>query len=266
VASQYGEYSVISYIHPLRGERVNLGVAVWHPLQGSELKLVSNPSRVRCVDEAADVGRIRNGLEDIRNTLANWKDNEASPLEDLHVRYKHGLVVTSPTTAVIQDKTWVLDRLTSVLLPPAPFMRASSTRQFGRAFARQLQDYIKQVKGLTKAEFDFLENDAFQPVRIAARFSQGKTDVLWRAASFATLAEGESQVTAAKALYAENSDIRELPKYREAALNLAVQLPKPTERATWNDAMRWLQRDVDRVEVFEDRGSLEQKVPELVSA
>lgn len=264
-AQRYGEYSLICYTHPLRGERINLGLAVWHPLQGTAWKLVPNPSRAHCVDEKANLQRLQSELDEIVAVLADWQDKEESPLTFLHDQFNNGLVVTPPMTALVQDKSWMRDRLASIVLPPAPFMRASSTRQFTAAFAARMRAALQARKEPPiRLETDYSEQETFQPVRVAVHYVTERQDVLWRTMSFASLSEGERQLTAAKAVYAENDDLRELKKYKNSELNLAVQLPKPTERASWDDCLRWLNRQADHVETFEDRNSLDQKMPLLI--
>jgi len=114
-------------------------------------------------------------------------------------------------------------------------------------------------------ETDIVETETFQPVRVTVVYEFKNHRNVWRTTSFATARSEDEQTMIAKALYAENLDLRALEKYKGASLNLAVQMPKPTARQHWRDAVGWLERESDRVEVFEDTNSLEQKIPSLVA-
>jgi hypothetical protein len=256
------QYSVVSYVHPLRGERVNLGVIVWHPQHGIQAKFLSGLARVNSVDEHASTRRVREELAAIERTLDEWKVGDRSPLPVLASEFQHKLVVAPPANARAQDPVWMLERLTTLLLPPTPFHRASSAKQFGAAFAREMKEVLRQAD-VQKVKTNFEERRTFRPILVAVAYRLGDADRVWRVGSFATAAKVEDQVTIAKALHAENHELRRVEPYRDAELNVAVQLPKPSARRDFPDALAWLGREVDRVEVFEDRESIASKVPEI---
>jgi Protein of unknown function (DUF3037) len=265
MAREFGQYSVVTYIHELRGERINLGVLVWHPVLGGGLKLARNFQRVRCIDDTADLERVRQACEQIQATMKACELGGPSPLFELALQFRHRLVVTPPMNARVHDPLATLERLSASLLAKEPFMRASTTTQFAKAFVAQLVEHIRQ-RGVTDVRASFSEEDTFQPVTIAACYNHASAQYLWRAFSFASLDRLDDQMTAAKAIYAENADLQSLPKYRLARLQLAVQLPKPQSRADWAKARAWLERGSDEVVSFEDRQSLEEKVPKLLAA
>ncbi len=259
-----GQYSVVSYVHELRGERINLGVLVWHPFSGCAFRLPKNPSRVRSIDESADLDRVRDAIELINETAEGWSRGNESPLSDLAGRFKHLLVVSPPLNARIQDPWAALERLSATLVPPEPaFARAPSTRQFAGAFARHLEQAFKP-RGARGFRSNYVEEDTFEPIPITASFELFSTSYLWRAFSFASESDAKKQLRLAKAVYAENVELKDLRKHRDAQLSLAVQMPKPRARAEWGRAVKWLNRASDRVETFEDKESLETKVPRLL--
>jgi hypothetical protein len=262
VVENFGQFSLVSYVHQLRGERVNLGVLVWHPFLGSEVRFAKSLQRVRCVDDGADLDRMRKELERIQTTVQKWSDNDRSPLEPLAAEFRHGLVVSEPSNARICSPASTLERLYSSLVSPEPFARASSNRQFARAFAGRFKAVLEE-KRVKEFQTDFTEKETFQPIRVAAWYKRKRESFLWRAFSFAAFHSGEQQLLAAKAIHAENVDLKALPKYSRSHLAIAVQLPKPGARASWMDSSKWLERKSDRVEIFEDRQSLEEKVPQL---
>src|SRR5215210_5452571 len=125
MAKNLGQYSVVSYVHELRGERINLGVLVWHPFTGCVFRLPKNPSRVRSIDESADLERVRAAIERIGETVESWPPGSESPLSNLAGEFKHRLVVSPPLNARIQDPSAALERLSATFVPPEPsFARA----------------------------------------------------------------------------------------------------------------------------------------------
>jgi len=260
-----GEYSTLSYVHQLRGERVNLGVLVWHPTLGAACRFMKRVGRVRCVDEEVDIDRVREQMEQVRQAFEGWYERDQSPLPHLSASFRHGLTVGAPTKARIQDPNFTLERLYSCLIAPEPFMRASSTSQFAQQFITRAGAILTKM-GAADVQENFDERGAFQPVKVSLLYRVARDLYVWRAFSFASLTSVEDQLTTAKAIHAENEDLRRLPKYREARLSLAIQAPKPSVRAEWSKSLGWLQRDSDRVEQFEDKQSLAAKMPEVLGA
>jgi len=259
-----GQYSLVSYCHPLRGERVNIGVLVWHPWLGRQWRFAKNLQRVRSIDENADLDRLRRDLDAIQETLDSWDRIDHSPLAVLASEFRYSLVVNQPLGVRVQDPAFTLERFFGMLVAPEPFMRASSTVQFTRALVSQLGGLAKTA-GAQDIRVNYVEEETFQPVRVAVSYRSESAMVLWRAVSFASVAGFEQQVTVAKACYADNADLKTLPKYKDAKLAMAVQVPKPADRADFPRALDWLHRDTDLVEVFESRDSIPQKLPQLLN-
>src|SRR5215207_8704300 len=111
MAKNLGQYSIVSYVHDLRGERINLGILVWHPLYGCVFRPPKNVSRVRSIDESADLGRVRVGIERIKELADAWSSGDEPPLENLARQFRHRLVVTHPLNARIQDPLAAHERL-----------------------------------------------------------------------------------------------------------------------------------------------------------
>jgi len=263
--SEFGQFSIVSYVHQLRGERVNLGVLVWHPLLGHAFQFAKYLDRVRIVDEAANASRVKANLDEIKETISSWSEELESPLEYLSSAFQHGVVVSPPQNARMQSPQATLERTYSHVMAPEPFMRASSTTQFSKAFSSQMQQALGELnRKIIKA--DYVETEAFKPVNVALWFEGRERSYLWRAHSFAALESIERQVTAAKAIHAENNDLLSLPKYEEVRIGMAVQLPKPRFRSSWDEVHDWLSRTSPTIEVFEDRYSFDTKIPELASS
>jgi hypothetical protein len=258
----FGQYSLVSYVHELRGERVNLGVLVWHPRFGAKFHFIKGISRVRTVDEGADLERVRRTLEHVTKVLSEWPKGSDSPLEKLASEFRHRLIVESPMNARICDPDFTVERLSSSMLPPEPFARSSTAVQFANAFVSRLTKRL-QEKGVKGFRTNYNEQETFQPIRIAAFYKQKAIEHLWRTASFAALNKPEEQLTLAKAIYAENTEVRSLRKYKNAELSLAVQMPKPQNRSEWSKSVSWLKREAEHVTIFEDRQSIDERIAQL---
>lgn len=262
---EFGQYSIVTYTHELRGERVNIGVIVWHPAFGAEIKLARNLQRVRCIDDAADLERIRQACEQMQAMLKETQPGGPSPLPDLARQFRHRLIVTPPLNARVNDLAASLERLAASLLAREPFMRASTTALFAKAIAAYLLREMQQ-RGVTDIRTQFSEEETVQPVTITASYEYASQQYLWRAFSFASLNGTEDQTRLAKAIYAENTELRLLPKYHDARLLLAVQLPKPQWRADWAKSQAWLRRLTDGVGALEDSESIAESLPQLLAA
>ncbi len=264
MASNLGQYSLVSYIHELRGERVNLGVLVWHPRTGCVFRRSKNLNRVRAIDESADLKRVRANLESIGERAEAWSRGGPSPLGSLAYEFTRRLVVTPPLNARIQDPLSTLERLSSTLLPPEPsFVRAPSTTQFANSFASLLKKELIE-RGVANVRSNFFEEGPAEPIEVTALYNYDAESYVWRAFSFASEDDPRKQLRLAKAIHTDNADLRTLEDYQHARLQVAVQPPKRRARAEWDKALKYLRRASDRVEDFEDRQSIEIKAPELL--
>ncbi|MCH7483480.1 MAG: hypothetical protein IIC31_11745 [Chloroflexi bacterium] len=150
-------------------------------------------------------------------------------------------------------------------MAPEPFRRASSNLQFANAFITRMQRALAGREA-NVINADYVEAETFKPVKVALWYEGIQRRHLWRTFSFASLNSADQQLTAAKAIHAENVDLMSLPKYENSDLAIAVQMPKPDERSAWDDVIDWLDRTSHQVEVFHDRLSIDEKAPELAVA
>lgn len=264
MAKNLGQYSIVSYTHELRGERVNVGVLVWHPLFGCVFRKSKNLARVRTIDESADMVRVRSALEWINETAKTWPQGDESPLDRLAHQFSRRLIVTPPLNVRIQSPLSTLERLSSMLLPPEPsFVRAPSTTQFANSFASVLKKELIG-RGVQDVRSNFFEEGPAEPIEVTASYSYDTESYVWRAFSFASEDDPKKQLRLAKAIHADNVDLRTIEDYQHAHLQVAVQPPKRRARAEWDKSLKYLRRTANRVEDFEDRESIEAKTPELL--
>jgi hypothetical protein len=259
-----GEYAMVIYTHPLRGERLNIGVIVWHPWQRPVWRFISNVGRVREIDENADISRVRAELASIEALLEEWRD-ASSPLARLHAEFRYKVVVTSPRPARISDAAWTLERLTSTVLPASTYARRSSAKQFARSFTKLIIDELHRLN-VADVQRNVTEERTFDPIQIDIAYVHADRYVLWRTNSFSSVHKLNDQLGLAKAIHAENSQLRTVADYHDAELNVAIQLPQPHERADWHRVWHWIDASASRAFAFEDRESVSQKLPALLGA
>lgn len=263
MARSLGQYSVVSYVHDLRGERINLGVLVWHPHYGCIFRPPKNFSRIRAIDESVEIARVRSATDLIGEIAETCTPGDKSPLESLSLQFRHGLVVSRPVKARMQDPLSTLERLSSTLLPPEPtYQRASSTKQLSGSLVSYFKSELERWR-VSEFQSNFVEEETFKPVPITASFVVSSETYLWRAFSFASLGDRNKQLTLARSVVAENTLLKSLNKYAEARLIVVAQMPKPQARGDWHESLEWLNFQSDTVEV-EDKQSFEKKIPEVL--
>lgn len=116
-----GQYSVVSYIHELSNEHINLGILVWHPVLRHAIRFAKNLRRVRTIDAKENLSRVRSELDEIQKIIETWHGDVESPLEYLTSVFRHRVVVSPPQNARIQDLNFTLERLCSFLMPSEPY-------------------------------------------------------------------------------------------------------------------------------------------------
>jgi len=248
-------FSLVSYVHQLRGDRLNLGVAVWHPLYGGDFKFKSDLRCLDCIDPDADTANIENEFESIRSSLGGHGTSARSPLDDIANKYQHGLVVTSPCEATGASVDALMERLWGNLVAPDRPTRVKSPQASDKIFTRSFLDALTKVPRIADVialKVDYVEKRTFKPVKIAASYVVGDHEDIWRAVTFRNLSSGH-QANKAKAIFADSLEILGLDKGHRAHLKIAVQIPRPEYLGgEWDSSLDWLQREAETVVPVED--------------
>src|SRR5260370_41061319 len=114
----HGMYSVIRYSNNFNDQRVNLGVVVWHPIDGFQCRFAPTLGRVHAVNARADLDELQDDLEEIRRTVIADPKGAGALLEHLSCRFKEGVEVTTPVPARLYSVSALADRLYGMLVTP----------------------------------------------------------------------------------------------------------------------------------------------------
>jgi hypothetical protein len=241
-------FSIVSYIHQMRGDRVSLGVAVWHPTYGGDFKHKSDLKLLRYIDADADENRIEYQFSIIKASVEEPTHGDRSPLEELSARFRHGLVVGEPLEASGPSLDALLERLWNCLVSPdsPPKSRASyaTDKTFTRSFLESFNS-MQMSEDLIGLKEDYVEKRTFKPVKIAASYVIDGHEDIWRAFSFRnTPGAAGHQTTKAKAIVLDGRELMNLDQRGRIRLKIAVQLPRPENRRDeWVASLDWLKRD-----------------------
>jgi hypothetical protein len=267
-AREYGQYSLVSYVHRLRGERVNLGVLVWHPRFGSKLSRPNNLKRVSCIDRDADLDRLERDFGVIQQTLDDWSDRELSPLEALSAQFRYDLVVSEPLFARITDVNFISERLMSSLIAPdRPRSVRDRDKILDRAFRKEFSQFARHSLsrlGGVGGRFEFSDRRGDTPIWIAAKFRYNEILYIWRTLAY-HISDGIGRKREkAKAMDAENNRLRSSPPYDEARLNLAVRVPPGDNDIDDPQVKDWLGLHADKVLPFHNRPTFDYYDPRIL--
>jgi len=266
---EYGQYSLVSYVHRLRGERVNIGVVVWHPRFGWRFPKADNLKRIACIDRDADLKRIEHDLMTIQQTLIHWgRDRKESPLTELAGQFRHGLVVEEPHNARVTDIDFLTERLSDTLIVAnnrkiKPDKDKILDRRFRRSFAGFAKDSLLHL-GIFGGEYEFSVQRYNERIWIAARFQHGGHLHVWRTMVFAKSFSYNDKLIRAKAISSENEELRSMPKFRHARLGVAVRVSPDDAEATDQTIDRYITKYADRFQAFSHLPTIDSDDPALI--
>lgn len=253
-----GAYSIVRYSNHLSDQRVNLGVLLWHPIDGFTYRFSSSLERVRAIDQRARLKSLRVQLDLIRGELDANQDKGREVLLGLSRAFKEGLEVTSPYPARIQSLQELLDHLYEMLVSAVPeIRRASSQTQFEKKVATCLSATFEQV--CPKGTFEDLGTRAVNGVHVEAgiRTSTSRRTALWRALSLQAKDHPTDQVAVSKATALDILTVRQsFEDLKDARQIVLLQPPKPKASDGLNESIAWLEHEADDVVLVPDVESL----------
>lgn len=236
---QRGMYSVIRYTNDLNDQRVNLGVLVWHPVDGFCIRVAPTLSRVQAVNSTADLDDVDGQLGDIKQEISTHARVRSDLLELLSRRYREGLAVSAPYPARMYSASATADRLYEMLVT-----------QKGAAKPRheKFEESVKNtIKGLVHEEASGLQcrehgrqkvNGVSVPIGIEVW--RGQKHSLWRSFALHFHQGKNAQMDKVKAAAMDVVTIRnEVPSYRDYAHFVAVQALNASDDQ-WQQAESWL--------------------------
>jgi hypothetical protein len=256
-----GFYSIVRYSNTLNDQRVNLGVLVWHPVEGFRSRIVSGLDRVHTIDPTAALTPLRSQLQAIEQEM----QSESASSETLGVLsrwFRTGVEVTEPAPAKIQSADETAENLFHRLVSPNPFVRSSSQRQFEQSFTKLLHNlgnrYGARVEELGKRNLgDVVVSLGVQTV---AQHGRQTACALWKPLSLQSYEQSKLQIAYAKDLAQDISVIKGLPEFHRHSVYVPVKPPKPSASEGLEEAFAWLKRGGATAAFVEGSRSMEQTI------
>jgi hypothetical protein len=263
-----GAYSVVRYADDVSDQRINLGVLVWHPVDGFRCRLSPAVDRVQAIDPRITVKPLRRQLDDIKESVTKAPPAEKDLLAALGKNFSHGLVISSPYPAKISSVDETLNRLYELLVSPTPeIRRASSQKAFENSLKRTIETSLEGWPG-GRVQQVGVKNIRGIPVNIGMRtqIARSSRAALWHPLSFQSETKAEAQLATAKATILDIFKTRELEQYKRDRQYVAVQAPRVKSASKFGDVISCLQHAADEVFVANDEITLVNRVQEGLRA
>lgn len=258
-----GAYSAVRYSDHLSDQRINLGVLVWHPLDGILIRISPSLDRVHAVDPRVKLTPIKEQIDFVRNEIQSMEASRGmDKLKELSMLFREGLEITAPYPARIQSLDEMVEHLYEKLVSPvAEFRRASSQRQFERSFRTHLERSLKSIDPRSRYRYYGQRRLNGVSVEIGHQTLFHQRKILWRALSLQAVPQADAQIARAKATALDIDVVRGIPEFRQHRQFVAVQEPKASAAERFKDSVAWLKRTADDVLIVHDRQSLETVIP-----
>jgi len=265
----FGAYSVVRFSNNASDQRVNVGVLVWHPLEGVKFRFSPSLDRIQAVDPRVSIASVKEQLEVIRSELAVPVAAEGPvTLNRLSSWFKNGVEVSTPYPARIASTDELLDRLYETLVYPVPeIQRASSQRQFERTFEKTLKNVIKDVAPKLKCERLGTRKIGKVLVNVGIRTAGPHHKALWHPLSLLSKKRPEEQITLSKATAMDINVIRESGNgFSDHKHFVTLQTPRVRDSHNLRDSLEWLNHEADKVIVVKENQDLGRLIQEAIPA
>jgi hypothetical protein len=254
-----GAYSVLRYADDVGDQRINLGVFVWHPVEGYRCRFSPALDRVQAIDPRVAITPLKRQLEEIRETLSSAEPRQRDTLEGLSRTFRHGLVVSDPYPAKISSVEETLDRLYGLVVSPVPeIRRASSQKMFENSLKKTLEVCLHV--SWPKARFQQIGRKVVNgiPINVGLRtqISHLGPAALWHPISLQSEIRPEAQLAAAKATVLDILKTRELEPYKHDRQYVPVLAPRAKSSGGMDDVMSALKAAANQVWVANDNDHL----------
>jgi hypothetical protein len=252
-----GAYSLIRYSNHLNDQRINLGVVVWHPLDGFRHRFSPALERVQAIDPRIRLRPLKDQLEIIRSEIEQAPELGKLELQKLAKWFRQGMEVTEPYPAQISDVEQTLEELYGILVSPVPEIRRASTQaNFDRSLKKALTHTVERSFPHWKVEDVGRKRINGVEVYVGYRLIAGRTKALWRALSLQAVDHPSDQITKAKATALDVGLSRELAQFKNDEQCVVVQSPKPKASQRLSESVAFLKHAADEVIVVSDTDDL----------
>jgi len=244
-----GSYSVVRYSNHLNDQRVNLGVLLWHPIDGMKCRFSPSLDRVHAVDPRALLTPLKKQLDAIEGELQQDASGGAK-LTELSRWFKEGLEVAPPYPAQIQSADETVEHLYQMLVSPVQEIRRASTQQ---QFERKVTSALVRTAAHLRVPCENIGRRKVRDLTVTIGVRTGKADhrTLWRAVSLQAHDHPERQLAFAKAAAMDINVVRADAAYRADRQYVTLQGPKRSAMAGLEESRKWLDSVADKVFVIE---------------
>jgi hypothetical protein len=263
----FGAYSVVRYSNNASDQRINLGVIVWHPIDGAKYKFSPSLDRVQAVDPRVHIVSVKEQLDAICGALSEYAKAEGPvALNKLSSWFKNGVEVSAPYPAKISSADELLDRLYETLVYPVPeIQRASSQRQFERSFEKALRDAIGHVAPKYKFEKIGAKKIGNVVVNVGIRTLGPHHKALWHALSLLSKKRPDEQIALSKATAMDINVIRESGNgFSNHKHVVTVQSPRVKDAHRIKDSLDWLNHEADQVILVKENQDLTRLIERAI--
>src|SRR5258708_28756922 len=258
-----GAYSVVRYEDDLSDQRINLGVLLWHPVDGFRCRFSASIDRVQAIDPRVTVRPIKKQLDDIKETVTSAPPREKDLLFSLCNSFRHGLVISSPYPAKISSADETLDRLYDLLVSPVTeIRRASSQRVFEGNLKQTIEASMKTEWPDGRVEQVGRQSVKGIPINIGVRTEISGRAALWHPLSLQSEARAEAQLASAKATALDIFKTQELDHYKRDKQFVALRPPRVGSDSKFDVVVTCLENAADKVFVANDDAALMRIVRE----
>ncbi len=247
-----GAYSIVRFANDLNDQRVNLGVIVWHPIDGFRFRFTPALDRAKAIDENIRTKSLEEQLGALGDELKRSGASTRGLLRSLSDTFREGLQVSSPYPARMHSVEGCLEEVYELLVSPSQeFRRSSSQRVFAQTFKKALGKAVKKVlPGATVDDIGVKQLNGVS-VSVGLRVHGEKQPSLWHPLSLQSKNQKADQIAHAKSTAMDIVKIHEkLPEFNTDLNLVALQPPKAKSSEGLNDAMAWLRYTADEVLLF----------------
>lgn len=243
-----GAYAVIRYSDNLRDERVNLGVVVWHPIDGFAARTSDWLERVRAINPGADPKVLRAQLRMVEDWVRSSNQADKAVLGELAQWLREGLEVTAAYPARMSGMDDAADRLFQTLVPSREREAADKLQTFELRLTHSLFEVVPAIRHDATIEEIGTRYYRQIPVNVGMRVRTPATDMLWRGVSLKTQSTSD-QIARAKATSLDILNIRGLLEFANCRQFVAIE--KPRKAGALDEARKWIAERAEVVEIAE---------------
>jgi hypothetical protein len=249
-----GAYSIVRYADDVGDQRINLGVLLWHPLDGFRYKVSSSIDRVQAINPRLTIKPIKQQLDLIKKRVAGASPGAKEVLQDLARTFRRGLVISDPYPARIASADETLERLYALLVSPIPEIhRASSQKQFEASLKRTIRASLQSGWPAGQVKDIGIRKIGGIPVNVGVRTIINATHAaLWHSLSFQSEHRPDTQLRTAKATVLDILKAREIEAFKRDKQFVAVRGPRAKASEGFAEVVSCLEHAADEVFLADD--------------